>query len=73
MGALPKYNSATVKVTNASVAIGGTATAIASKVTVDYPFDFIVLGPIAKLVVPKSTLGGSFTMEASAIMRNEAQ
>ncbi len=45
---------------------------IVSIVTVNYPFSFMVLQPIARLVVSGSTLGGApFTLTASAEMRNE--
>jgi hypothetical protein len=40
---------------------------------VDYPFEFIMLQPIARLVVPSSTAGEAITMRATALMRNEAQ
>lgn len=43
----------------------------ASRVTVDYPFSFMVIGPVAQLVSSGSTLGGDLTMRAEAIMRNE--
>ena len=44
----------------------------ASKVTVSYPFSFIVLNPVAKLVVKTSTTGkGAMTMQTVAFMRNE--
>jgi hypothetical protein len=43
----------------------------ASLVTVDYPFDFMILQPIARLVVPGSNAGQSITMRATAVMRNE--
>ena len=41
-------------------------------VTVDYPFQFIMLQPIVRLVSPSATVGGPITMHATAIMRNEA-
>lgn len=72
-GQLPNAATATVTVDrNATVAIGAT-TASASIVTVNYPFQFIVLQPVAQLVVRASTLGGPLTMTASALMRNETQ
>jgi hypothetical protein len=73
-GQLPNYGSATVTVTqNASLPIGAT-TATASIVTVSYPFSFMVLNPVANLVVNGSTLGSApFNLAASAEMRNEAQ
>lgn len=49
----------------------GVGTAQATRVTVSYPFNFLVLNPVAKLVVPNTTLGGAFTMIAQAQMRNE--
>jgi Flp pilus assembly protein TadG len=44
----------------------------ASRITVSYPFNFIVLNPVAKLVVKTSTTGkAALTMQAVAFMRNE--
>jgi Flp pilus assembly protein TadG len=44
----------------------------ASRVTISYPFNFMVLNPVARLVTPASTLGsGALLMQASALMRNE--
>jgi Flp pilus assembly protein TadG len=44
----------------------------ASRVTISYPFSFIVLNPVAKLVVKTSTTGqGVLTMQSIAVMRNE--
>jgi Flp pilus assembly protein TadG len=48
-----------------------TTNSTASQVQINYPFAFMVLNPIAQLVVPSSTLGGPITMHASALMRNE--
>ena len=56
---------------NASITVNGTAIA-ASLVTVDYPFEFIVLQPVARLVVPGTNTGDDITMRATALMRNEA-
>lgn len=71
-GQLPGTASVMVE-RNATLAIGAT-TASASLVTVQYPFNFIVLNPVARLVVGGSTLGGApITMTTSALMRNEAQ
>ena len=74
-GQLGNAANATVAVNqNATMALGGATTASASVVTVNYPFSFIVLNPVVKLVAPASSLGaGPFTMSASAQMRNEAQ
>jgi Flp pilus assembly protein TadG len=54
-----------------TVSLGGAATASASRVQVDYPFTFIVLQPLAGLLVKNSTVGDAFTMRSAAIMRNE--
>jgi hypothetical protein len=50
----------------------GAATAPASTVTINYPFSFIVLNPVARLIANSSTLGAApVTLSASAEMRNE--
>ncbi|MGE0445180.1 MAG: TadE/TadG family type IV pilus assembly protein [Vicinamibacterales bacterium] len=49
----------------------GSGTASASRVTVTYPYEFIVLQPVAQLVNPASDVGAPLTMTASALMRNE--
>lgn len=70
-GQLDNAANATVVVNqNATISIGA-GTAAASLVTVNYPFTFIVLQPVAQLVVNGSTLGAPFTMSASSEMRNE--
>lgn len=68
-------NAGTAEVTvdrNAELQVGG-GTVSASRVTVSYPFDFIVLQPVARLVAPDSSTGDSLVLVASALMRNEAQ
>jgi len=73
-GQLDNVANATVVIDpDATVDIGGGATATASLVTVTYPFQFMVLQPVARLVLPSSTLGGAFTLTATAEMRNESQ
>lgn len=73
-GMLSNVAGASVTINSgASISIGA-GNASASVVTVNYPFDFIVLNPVARLVVGGSTLGGSpITITASATMRNETQ
>jgi len=51
--------------------LAGTNTAAAAKVVVEYPFEFMVLQPVAQLVVNGSTAGQAFTMRMTTIMRNE--
>jgi Flp pilus assembly protein TadG len=72
-GQLGMYSAASVAVNNDATVSIGTGTVSASQVTVVYPFNFMVLNPIAKLVVPNSTLGGAaISMTAAAAMRNES-
>jgi len=55
---------------NASISYGS-GTATGSKVTVSYPYHFIALNSIARLIVSGTTVGSDFTMATSATMRNE--
>jgi Flp pilus assembly protein TadG len=49
-----------------------TGTDTASVIQVNYPFDFLYLNPVVRLVTPSSTTGQDpITMTSSAIMRNE--
>jgi Flp pilus assembly protein TadG len=53
-----------------NVSLTGTDTA--SQIQVNYPFSFIVLNPVVKLVTPGATTGKDpITIRSSAIMRNE--
>jgi Flp pilus assembly protein TadG len=55
-----------------SLAADGSMTAAGSQVVVSLPFQFMVLNPVAQLVVNGSTLGQPITLTTSAVMRNEA-
>lgn len=68
-GALPGAADATILV-DRNAAVGANT---ASQVTVDYPFQFMVLQPVARLVSPGATTGAPLTMRAVSIMRNETQ
>jgi len=71
-GQLTKSASAVVVVNKtASITVNGNPVS-ASAVTVDYPFEFIMLQPVIRLVAPAATVGGPLTMRATSIMRNEA-
>jgi TadE-like protein len=66
--------------TSAAIAVDRSATlnvsgrlVSASQVSIDYPFSFIVLQPVARLVAPTTSLGGAVVMHAQAVMRNESQ
>jgi Flp pilus assembly protein TadG len=70
-GQLASADSASVAVVrNDEISIGA-GTASASRVTVSYPFEFIVLEPLMPLITPDSSVGAPITMSASATMRNE--
>jgi Flp pilus assembly protein TadG len=73
-GKLGNYGTVTVTVAqNKNIAMGALSAA-ASQVTVSYPFSFMVLNPVAKLVYKGSTTGGSgIILSGTAEMRNEAQ
>jgi Flp pilus assembly protein TadG len=43
----------------------------ASRIAINYPFEFMVLNPVVRLVSPGSSTGAPLTMGASALMRNE--
>lgn len=73
IGGLVSDSSVGVNVTAQTVSIGGGGTAGASTVTVTYPFSFMVLQPVARLVVAGSMTGAPITLTASATMRNESQ
>jgi Flp pilus assembly protein TadG len=66
-GRLTNASSASITVVR-NVPFG---TVTASRITVNYPFQFIVLNPVAKLVRKSSTVGTPLTMQSSALMRNE--
>ena len=76
-GGLPAsiVDSANTKVlitaTTIPIDVGGANTASAARIVVEYPFEFMVLQPVAQLVVNGSTAGQAFTMRMTSIMRNE--
>jgi Flp pilus assembly protein TadG len=69
-GQLPNPGSAVVSI-DRTVPFGTFKTA--SRITVQYPFNFTVLNPVIRLVKAGSTTGqGTTTMSSSALMRNES-
>ena len=66
-GRLSNPNAASIIVVR-NVPFGTTT---ASRITVNYPFQFIVLNPVARLVRSGSAVGTPLTMQSSALMRNE--
>jgi len=70
-GQLSQWSNASVTLTATTITVNG-APVSASRVTVDYPFTFMVLQPVARLVAgPSTTLGSALPMSAQALMRNE--
>lgn len=68
-GKLKDAGTATVKIER-TVPFGAKT---ASKITVSYPFQFVVLNPVVRLINKSSTTGqGTTTMAAVALMRNES-
>jgi len=73
-GMLPVRAGENVIVDRSATIDIGAAAASASVVTVTYPFNFMVLNPVARLVAGNRAVGGApLTMTASAAMRNESQ
>lgn len=69
-GQLPKATTASVAIERA-VPFGKSSSA--SRITVSYPFNFMVLNPVIRLVKPGSQTGqGTTTMVSVALMRNES-
>jgi Flp pilus assembly protein TadG len=71
IGGLNSDATVHVDVNPASVSMGAAGTATGSQVVVTYPFSFMVLQPVAQLVVSGSMAGTPLTLTASATMRNE--
>ena len=57
--------------TTIPITVDGATTASAARIVVEYPFEFMVLQPVAQLVVNGSMAGAPFTMRMTTIMRNE--
>jgi Flp pilus assembly protein TadG len=61
----------TVGVTTAAVAADRVVKAPGSEVTISYPFQFVVLQPVAQLLVSGSMVDSPITVTATSVMRNE--
>jgi Flp pilus assembly protein TadG len=69
-GQLPGADSVAIKVER-TVPFGAANTA--SRITVTYPFNFVVLNPVMKLINKGATAGqGTTNMVSAALMRNES-
>jgi Flp pilus assembly protein TadG len=67
-GQLPNYATAAVTISH-DVALTGKDTG--SRIQIDYPFSFMVLQPVVRLIAPSSNTGAPITMHSAALMRNE--
>ena len=70
-GAIGRVDDADVSIVRDEEISLGSGTASASRVTVTYPYEFIVLEGVAELVTTGTTVGEPLTMSATALMRNE--
>ena len=66
-GSLPNASTAGITIVRNEAFMTNTA----SRITVNYPFSFMVLNPVAQMVRGGTTLGAPLTMQSSALMRNE--
>jgi Flp pilus assembly protein TadG len=48
---------------------GGTGSQVS--VTVSYPFSFLYVGPVIRLINPGATAGADLTIQSQSVMRNE--
>jgi Flp pilus assembly protein TadG len=71
-GAVQPVTGEKVAVDPANIVVNG-ATVGGTLVTVTYPFKFLVLQPVAKLVAGNKGTGEPLTMRATSLMRNEVQ
>ncbi len=67
--------SGSVDQTKATITIGGMGvdggTGTQVSVAVSYPYQFMFLGPVIRLVDPNATAGADITIQAQVVMRNE--
>jgi Flp pilus assembly protein TadG len=69
-GGLGNYSTAGVTIKR-DVVLTGTDTA--SQIQIDYPFQFMVLNPVVRLIAPADTkTGAPITMKSAVVMRNES-
>ncbi|HMC83581.1 MAG TPA: TadE family protein [Candidatus Polarisedimenticolia bacterium] len=64
-----------IDTTLASVSIGGAGvdggTGTQVSITVTYPYTFLYVGPVIRLINPGATAGADVTIQAQVVMRNE--
>ena len=67
----PANNSAGTTVT-VTFPGGGTALVSVTRVSIAYPYNFVIFGPVMKLLLPGSSTGGSITLRTTVTMENQA-
>jgi Flp pilus assembly protein TadG len=68
-GSLPNWETANIGISRTEDMPG---TDTGSRITIDYPFQFMVLNPVVRLIAPADNkTGAPITMQSSALMRNE--
>ena len=70
-GQLTPASTPTITINRTATISYGAGSTTGSTVSVAFPYQFMVLQQVVKLVVSGSTAGDNFTMNASATMRNE--
>ena len=71
VGGLAYDASVGVAVTNTTVSMGAAGNAAGFKVTVTYPFTFMVLQPVARMVTAGAMDGAPISIVATSTMRKE--
>ena len=66
-GGLPRAATAAVNI-DRNVPLGPNS---ASRITINYPYSFMVLNGVIRLITPSSNTGAPLTMQSVALMRNE--
>jgi hypothetical protein len=69
----PQNDPGNRKKTTVSISVpnGPPVSVTVSKVSVNYPFSFILLGPVMRLWVPSSSAGGAITLRTTVTMQNQ--
>jgi len=63
-------NPATAAITIGGAGVdGGTGSQVS--VTVSYPYSFLYVGPVIRMINPGATAGADLTVQAQSVMRNE--
>jgi Flp pilus assembly protein TadG len=67
----PANNSAGTTVT-VTLPGGGTTLVTVTRVSIAYPYNFVIFGPVMKLLLPGSSTSGTITLRTTVTMENQA-